>query len=76
LAIAGTDDKRRTLARRGELMAKKRDQASSSGKMSLDQRLANYLAGGRRQLTPRQARRAAHKAHLSTDQVREQGAKP
>ena len=52
-------------------MAKKRDQASRSGKMSLDQRLANYLADGRRQLTPRQARRAAHKAHTSTDRVRE-----
>ena len=43
--------------------------------MSLDQRLANYLADGRRQLTPRQARRAAHKAHMSTDQVRERSAK-
>ena len=57
-------------------MARKRDQAKSSGKMSLDQRLANYLADGRRQLTPRQVRRAAHKAHISTDQVREQGVKP
>lgn len=52
-------------------MARKRDQASSNGKqMSLDERLAHYLAAGRKELTPKQARRAAHKAHTSTDQVR------
>ncbi len=56
-------------------MARKRDQASSNGKMSLDQRLAHYLAGGRKELTPRQARRAAHKAHTSTDDVRAQASK-
>lgn len=51
-------------------MARKRDQATKSGKMSLDERVARYLAGGRKELTPRQIRRAAHKAHTSTDQVR------
>ena len=53
-------------------MAKKRDQASKSGKLSLDERIAYYLASGRNELTPKQIRRAAHKAHLSTDQVRAQ----
>lgn len=56
-------------------MARKRDQASSNGKMSLDQRLAHYRAGGRKALTPKQIRRAAHKAHTSTDQVRAQAEK-
>jgi hypothetical protein len=53
-------------------MARKRDQAASSSgkKMSLDQRIDRYLSGGRKELTPKQARRAAHKAHLSTDEVR------
>ena len=50
-------------------MARKRDQASSNGKMSLDQRIAHYLASGRKELTPKQIRRAAHKAHMSTDKV-------
>lgn len=53
-------------------MAKKRDQAGKSGKLSLDERVANYLASGRKELTPKQIRRAAHKAHMSTDQVRAQ----
>lgn len=57
-------------------MARKRDQASSSGKkMSLDQRIERYLSSGRKELTPKQARRAAHKAHTSTDEVRARASK-
>jgi hypothetical protein len=43
--------------------------------MSLDQRLENYRAGGRKELTPKQIRRAAHKAHTSTGKIREQASK-
>jgi hypothetical protein len=53
-----------------KLMAKKRDQASKGGKLSLEERIARYLASGRNELTPKQIRRAAHKAHVATDQVR------
>ena len=53
-------------------MARKRAEAAVKGaKMSLETRLANYLAGERKTLTPRQIRRAAHKAHVATSQVRE-----
>ena len=53
-------------------MARKRAEAAAKGgTMSLESRLANYLAVERKTLTPRQIRRAAHKAHVSTGQVRE-----
>jgi len=55
-------------------MAKKRE-AAASGKMSIEQRITNYLADGRKQLTPRQLRRAAHKARITTGQVRQRAAK-
>jgi hypothetical protein len=56
-------------------MARKRAEAAAKGgKMPLETRIANYLAGERNRLTPRQIRRAAHKAHVSTDQVRDQAA--
>ncbi|GEM_PF-3924887 len=54
-------------------MAKSRA-AASNGTLTLEQRIANYLEGGRKALTPRQARRAAHKAHISTDEVRQKAA--
>ncbi len=55
-------------------MARKRQEAAAaSGKMTLEQRLDNYRADGRRELTPRQLRRAAHKAGISTAEVRQQG---
>jgi hypothetical protein len=56
-------------------MARKRAEAAKGGTMSLETRLANYLAGERKTLTPRQIRRAAHKAHVSTGQVREKAAR-
>jgi hypothetical protein len=57
-------------------MARKRAEAAvKGGKMSMETRIANYLAGERKTLTPRQARRAAHKAHVSTAQVREKAAR-
>ena len=56
-------------------MARSRGDESKSGKMSLEQRIELYLSGERRHLTPKQVRRAAHKAHISTDQVRAQAAK-
>ncbi len=53
-------------------MARKRAEAASrGGKMPIETRIEKYLAEGRVTLTPRQLRRAAHKAHLSTAQVRE-----
>lgn len=55
-------------------MARKKDEAAS-GKMSLQQRLDNYKAGGRAELTPRQLRRAAHKAKMSTGEVLAKDAK-
>lgn len=55
-------------------MARKREEAAS-GKLSLQQRLANYQAGGRTALTPRQLRRAAHKAKISTSEVQAKAAK-
>jgi hypothetical protein len=51
-------------------MARKREQATS-GKLSLEARIANYQAFGRKELTPRQLRRAAHKAGISTTEVRD-----
>jgi hypothetical protein len=57
-------------------MARKRADAAVKGaSMSLEARLMNYLAGERKTLTPRQIRRAAHKAHVSTAQVREKAAR-
>jgi len=56
-------------------MAKSRGDESKGGKMSLEQRIDHYLAWERNYLTPRQIRRAAHKAHVSTDQVRAQATK-
>jgi len=56
-------------------MARSRGDEGKSGKMSLEQRIELYLSGERRHLTPKQVRRAAHKAHISTDQVRAQAAK-
>jgi hypothetical protein len=56
-------------------MAKSRGDESKGGKMSLEQRIDNYLAWERNYLTPKQIRRAAHKAHVSTDQVRAQATK-
>jgi hypothetical protein len=50
-------------------MAKKKSEEAASGKLSLQQRLSNYRADGRVQLTPRQLRRAAHKAKISTSEV-------
>jgi hypothetical protein len=50
-------------------MARKRQEAAASGTMSLEQRLAHYRTGGRNELTPRQLRRAAHKAKISTLEV-------
>jgi hypothetical protein len=55
-------------------MARKRDEAAS-GKMTLEQRLTNYRAGGRNELTPRQLRRAAHKAKVSTAEIARQSAR-
>jgi hypothetical protein len=43
--------------------------------MSLEQRIELYLSGERKHLTPKQIRRAAHKAHVSTDQVRTRATK-
>jgi len=56
-------------------MAKKRAEAASDKKMSLEQRIANYRANGRSELTPRQRRRAAHKAGISTQDVLQKAAK-
>jgi hypothetical protein len=56
-------------------MAKKRDEAASGKKLSLEQRIANYKTGGRTELTPRQLRRAAHKARISATEVRQQSLK-
>jgi len=56
-------------------MARSRGDESKSGKMSLEQRIDLYLSGERKHLTPKQIRRAAHKAHVSTDQVRDRAAK-
>jgi len=56
-------------------MAKKRTEAAASGKLTLEQRIANYRSGGRRELTPRQLRRAAHKAGISTAEVLQRAAK-
>jgi hypothetical protein len=56
-------------------MAKKREAAASGKKLSLEQRIANYKAGGRSELTPRQLRRAAHKAGIATSEVRQKSAK-
>ena len=56
-------------------MAKKRADAASDATMSLEQRIANYRAGGRKDLTPRQLRRAAHKAKVSTGEVLQKAAK-
>ena len=53
------------------MMAKKRDEAASGKKMTLEQRISNYRAAGRKELTPRQLRRAAHKAQIPTAQVRQ-----
>ncbi len=50
-------------------MARKRQEAAAGGKMTLEQRLDNYRSGGRNELTPRQLRRAAHKARVSTVEV-------
>ena len=55
-------------------MARKRDEAAS-GKMTLEQRLSNYQVGGRKELTPRQLRRAAHKAKVSTAEIAKQSAR-
>ena len=55
------------------MMAKKRDAAAGGKKMSLEQRISNYRASGRKELTPRQLRRAAHKAQVSTAEVRQKG---
>ncbi len=52
-------------------MARKRQEAAAGGKLTLEQRIANYRASGRNVLTPRQLRRAAHKARISTVEVRE-----
>lgn len=49
-----------------------RDAQARGERMSLERRLSNYSAAGRASLTPRQVRRAAHKAKVSTDEVREQ----
>ena len=56
-------------------MAKKRDEAVSGKKMSLEQRISNYRADGRKELTPRQLRRAAHKARIATGEVAAKAAK-
>jgi hypothetical protein len=63
------------LSLKGNEMAKKRAEAASDKKMSLEQRIANYRADGRRELTPRQLRRAAHKAGVSTAEVRQKAVK-
>ncbi len=55
--------------------AKSRDAGARSGGMSLEKRLSNYAATGRTGLTPRQLRRAAHKAKISTAEVLERSAK-
>jgi hypothetical protein len=52
-------------------MAKKRDEAAIGKKMSLEQRISSYMSAGRKELTPRQLRRAAHKARISTAEVRQ-----
>ena len=51
--------------------AKSRDESATGQRMSLDQRISNYLASGRKSLSPRQIRRAAHKAGISTAEVRD-----
>jgi hypothetical protein len=56
-------------------MAKKRAEAATGGKLSLERRIANYTADGRKDLTPRQLRRAAHKAGISTTEVKEKALK-
>ena len=50
-------------------MARKRQEAAAGGTMTLEQRLAHYRTDGRKELTPRQLRRAAHKAKISTVEV-------
>jgi hypothetical protein len=49
--------------------AKSRNESANGQGMSLDQRISNYLASGRKTLTPRQIRRVAHKAGISTAEV-------
>ena len=57
-------------------MARKRQEAATTGgKMTLDQRLASYRSSGRKELTPRQLRRLAHKAGISTTEVLERASK-
>lgn len=51
--------------------SKSRNESTSGERMSLDQRISNYLTTGRSTLTPRQIRRAAHKARISTAEVQE-----
>jgi hypothetical protein len=51
--------------------AESRNESASGQRMSLDQRIRNYLASGRKSLTPRQIRRAAHKAGISTAEVQD-----
>lgn len=49
--------------------AKSREVAVAGQRMALEQRISNYQASGRTGLTPRQLRRAAHKAKISTAEV-------
>lgn len=56
-------------------MAKNRAQAVSGKKMTLEQRISNYAATGRQELTPRQLRRAAHKAKISTAEVQQKSSR-
>lgn len=57
-------------------MARKRQEAAAAGgKMTLEQRLDNYRADGRKELTPRQLRRAAHKARIATGEVLQRAGK-
>ncbi len=53
--------------------ASKADKAAkvSGQRMGLQDRIERYRADGRITLTPRQLRRAAHKARVSTDEVRQ-----
>ncbi len=56
-------------------MARKREKAVAAGKkLTLEQRIALYRANGRKELTPRQLRRAAHKAGISTAEVLQRAA--
>ena len=57
-------------------MARKPKESAAAGKkLTLDQRIARYRANGRNELTPRQLRRAAHKAGISTGEVLQRAAK-